>query len=72
MNSTTAEQRTEPVALRVWIEKRMVFLELVDGRIVGFPADRFRILKQATMSNSNVSPSNSTARPFVGRNWMKI
>ena len=26
----------------------MVFLELTDGRIVGFPADRFRILRSAT------------------------
>ena len=38
----------EPTALRVWVEKRMVFLELTDGRIVGFPADRFRILRAAT------------------------
>jgi len=38
----------EPIALRVWVEKRMVFLELTDGRIVGFPADRFRILRAAT------------------------
>ncbi len=39
---------TEPVAVRVWVEKRIVYLELVDGRIFGFPADRFRILKNAT------------------------
>ena len=26
----------------------MIFVELTDGRIVGFPADRFRILKSAT------------------------
>jgi len=38
----------EPTGLRVWVEKRMVFLELTDGRIVGFPADRFRILRAAT------------------------
>jgi hypothetical protein len=38
----------EPIALRVWVEKRMVFLELTDGRIVGFPAARFRILQAAT------------------------
>jgi hypothetical protein len=38
----------EPIALRVWVDKRMVFLELTDGRIVGFPADRFRILRAAT------------------------
>ena len=39
---------TEPAALRVWVEQRTVFLELTDGRIVGFPADRFRLLQKAT------------------------
>ena len=39
---------TEPIATRVWIEKRLVWLELVDGRIVGFPADRFKILHAAS------------------------
>lgn len=34
--------------MQVWIEKRTIFIELIDGRIVGFPADRFRILKKAT------------------------
>lgn len=38
----------ESAARRAWAEKRMIFLELTDGRIVGFPADRFRILKSAT------------------------
>ena len=37
-----------PAALRVWVENRMVFLELTDGRIVGFPANRFRRLREAT------------------------
>ena len=46
MNST--EDRTEPVATRVWVDERMVFVELTDGRQVGFPADRFRILSHAT------------------------
>lgn len=36
------------VAERVWLEGRNVFLALVDGRIVGFPADRYRRLKAAT------------------------
>jgi hypothetical protein len=50
MNSTTAETivAAEPAAIRVWVEERMVFLELTDGRIVGFPANRFRQLSQAT------------------------
>jgi hypothetical protein len=38
---------TEPAAFRAWVEGRMVFLELTDGRIVGFPAHRFKRLKDA-------------------------
>lgn len=38
----------EPAAIRAWAEERMIYLELSDGRIIGFPGDRFRILKQAT------------------------
>jgi len=50
MPTTLAEpiQITEPVALRVWTVARTIYLELNDGRIVGFPADRFRILSQAS------------------------
>ncbi len=50
MNTTAAERLpdSECAAIRVWTEKRIVFLELVDGRIVGFPADRFRLLHAAT------------------------
>lgn len=39
---------TEPAAVRVWTEGRTVYLELHDGRIVGFPANRFRLLANAT------------------------
>jgi hypothetical protein len=38
----------EPVALRAWAETRTIYIELTDGRIIGFPADRFSILKRAT------------------------
>ncbi|NOX66682.1 MAG: DUF2442 domain-containing protein [Chlorobi bacterium] len=38
----------EPVAIKAWAEDRTIFIELVDGRIIGFPADRFKILKKAT------------------------
>ena len=38
----------EPTALRACAEGRTIFVELHDGRIVGFPADRFRILAAAT------------------------
>lgn len=46
MNTTDIE--TEPVAIKAWAENRMVYLELTDGRIIGFPADRYRILSQAS------------------------
>jgi DUF971 family protein len=46
MNTIIPE--TEPVAIRAWAEKRFIYLELTDGRIFGFPADRFRILGQAS------------------------
>ena len=37
----------EPAAIRAWTEERMIFIELTDSRIIGFPADRFKRLKQA-------------------------
>ena len=50
MISTTVNpmMTIEPVAIRAWAEERMIYVELSDGRIIGFPGDRFRILKQAT------------------------
>jgi hypothetical protein len=50
MSTTALDERivAEPAAVRAWSEGRMIYLELADGRIVGFPADRFRILSQAT------------------------
>ena len=50
MSTTLVEPilTSESAALRVWIEGRMVFLELTDGRIVGFPADRFPRLRNAS------------------------
>jgi len=46
--SSEKEVTVEPAAVRAWAEKRMIFVELTDGRIIGFPADRFKILKNAT------------------------
>ena len=37
----------EPAAIRAWAEGRTIYIELTDGRLIGFPADRFRILKEA-------------------------
>jgi len=51
MMSTTIGEKyleLEPTAIRAWAEGRTIFIELTDGRLIGFPADRFRILKQAT------------------------
>lgn len=42
------ETAVEPTAIRAWAEGRMIYIELTDGRIVGFPADRFKILSRAT------------------------
>jgi hypothetical protein len=46
MNTSALE--IDPRALRAWIEKRMVFVELTDGRCIGFPAMRFRLLASAS------------------------
>lgn len=48
---TTADntvKEKEIVATKVWLEGRKIFLELYDGRIVGFPADRYVILSNAS------------------------
>lgn len=44
----TMDIEIEPVAIKAWAENRMVYLELTDGRIIGFPADRYRILSQTS------------------------
>ena len=49
MNSIALEKKTvELVAIRAWAKKRTIYIELTDGRIIGFPADRFKILSKAT------------------------
>lgn len=42
------EVSIEPTAIRAWAEGRTIYIELTDGRIIGFPANRFKILKNAT------------------------
>jgi len=41
-------QTVEPAAIRAWAEFRTIYVELTDSRIVGFPADRFKLLSKAT------------------------
>ena len=50
MNSITVEKdvSVEPAAIKAWAKDRTIFIELTDGRIIGFPANRFRILKNAS------------------------
>jgi len=49
MPSTAIKENSiEPAAIRVWADERLIYIELTDGRIIGFPADRFKLLTQAT------------------------
>ncbi|MFH0786122.1 MAG: DUF2442 domain-containing protein [Pseudomonadota bacterium] len=49
MNISAAKNEpVEPIAIRAWAEKRTIFVELTDGRIIGFPANRFKHLSQAS------------------------
>ncbi len=38
----------EPTAIKAWTEGRMIYIELTDSRLIGFPADRFKLLSEAT------------------------
>ena len=38
----------EPTAVKAWTENRTIYIELTDSRIIGFPADRFKLLSKAT------------------------
>ncbi|MDP2793441.1 MAG: DUF2442 domain-containing protein [Sulfurisoma sp.] len=46
MNHTAVE--LDPRAISAWTADRMVFVELTDGRQIGFPAARFRLLATAS------------------------
>jgi len=54
MKSTTTEKliksdaHVEPTAIKAWADCRTIYIELTDGRIIGFPASRFKLLKNAT------------------------
>ncbi len=38
----------EPTAIKAWTEGRTIYIELTDSRIIGFPADRFKLLSEAS------------------------
>lgn len=44
---TTSDVELDPRAVRAWSVGRILFLELTDGRQLGFPADRFRLPRGA-------------------------
>lgn len=46
MNTSTTE--LDYRAVRAWAAGRMIFIELTDGRQIGFPADRFQRLRDAS------------------------
>lgn len=46
MNTTI--YNSESAAIKAWAEKRVIYIELTDGRIFGFPADRFLLLSLAS------------------------
>lgn len=46
MNTATVD--LDPRAMGAWVKDRMVFIELTDGRLIGFPAGRFRLLANAS------------------------
>ena len=41
-------ETVEPTAIKAWAEDRTIYIELTDSRIIGFPADRFKLLSKAT------------------------
>ncbi|MDP2878862.1 MAG: DUF2442 domain-containing protein [Sulfuricella sp.] len=52
-------------AIRAWVIDRMVFVELTDGRQIGFPADRFRRLHDASdeqLAALSLRPSGAALR----------
>lgn len=40
--------QVEPVAVKVWVKNRQVFIELHDDRTISFPARKFSRLKNAS------------------------
>ncbi len=44
----TTDILAEPIAVKAWAEKRTIYIELADQRIIGFPASRFKLLKNAS------------------------
>ena len=48
MSTSHSTPATDARAVRVWVDGRTVWVVLEDGRTVSFPADKFRLLLDAT------------------------
>jgi len=48
LSTSRSTPATDARAVRVWVDGRTVWIALEDGRTVGFPADKFRLLRDAT------------------------
>jgi hypothetical protein len=48
MGMSTSNLEIAHRAIRAWTSGRMIYVELTDGRQIGFPADRFRLLSNAS------------------------
>ncbi len=48
MSTSHSTPATDAKAVRVWVDRRTVWIALEDGRTVGVPADKFRLLRDAT------------------------
>jgi hypothetical protein len=44
----SSDPELDPRAVAAWAERRMIHVELTDGRQVAFPADRYKLLCAAT------------------------
>lgn len=55
MSSTVVDKsvESEPIAIRAWVQDRMVYPELTDYRIIASPANRFKRLKNAADEQLN-------------------
>lgn len=50
MNTLTQNKIHTAIAEKAWVQDSIVFLELIDGRIIGFPSKRYIKLKDASDS----------------------
>jgi hypothetical protein len=60
---SSSKNEMDYCALRAWTIARIVFIELTDGRQIGFPSARFKLLRDATDEQLNqvVLRMNGTA-----------